>query len=173
MTSRERLPQLVGDVEVVVGHVVALVVTGQALETEVRRRVRQVRRDDVPTDPAVRQVVEGGDLTSERERMGLQDRAGEREPEVLGNSGHRGDEQHRIVDRDLHALSYGDLRATPVGVVDAEHVGQEQRVEATGLEDLRQFEPRVELRVLALAGVVTRPQALLDVRHAVHREGVE
>ena len=58
------------------------------------------------------------------------DRGGDAEAEVLGDRGHRRDEQQRIVDRDLRRLPERGVGVAAVDVVDAEHVGDEEAVEA-------------------------------------------
>src|SRR5690606_13950464 len=52
------LPQLVQDVEVFVGDLVPVVVLDLVGQPVVARGVGQVRGDDVPADPALREVVE-------------------------------------------------------------------------------------------------------------------
>ena len=167
------LPQLVADLEVLVGQVVAGVVGRESVVAEVGGPVRQVGGDDVPGHPPPGQVVEGRQLTGEGVRVGLVHRTGEGQPEVLGHCGQGGHEQHRVVGRDLHGLAQDRLGASLVDVVEAGDVGQEEGVEPAPLQQLGQLEPRFQRGVLPLAGVVPGPQSLLDVGHAVHGEGVE
>src|ERR1700758_3948861 len=70
-----RLPQLVADLEVFVGEVVALVVIEEPGAPEVAARTFEIGCDDVPRDSALRQVIERRDLPREGEWMTLQHRA--------------------------------------------------------------------------------------------------
>ena len=79
----------------------------------------------------------------------------------------------RIIDGNLHALDDRSLGPSAKYIVGAYDVGQENSVETTPLEDPRQIHPWVQARVLELPSLGTSPQALLNMRHAVHREGVE
>ena len=75
------LPELVTDVQVVLGPLVARVVLRQRLVAEALCTVLQVRRDDVPRHTPAGEVIERGDLSGEGERVRLQHVAGERKPE--------------------------------------------------------------------------------------------
>ncbi len=91
------LPQLVGDVDVLVGPCVACVVRGEPLESEVAAGVGQVVGDDVPRDTALRRVVEGRDAACEVERVFLQDARGERNPQMFGGIGDGARQHTRVV----------------------------------------------------------------------------
>ncbi len=104
--------------------------------------------------------------------MGLQHGAGKGKTEVLGDIGHGRNEQGRIVYRDLHALQNRGFRATAIGVVKAHHIREKEGIEAALFQDLRQLHPRIKLCVLKLACIVTHPQAVLNVRDAIHVKGV-
>jgi hypothetical protein len=90
------LPQLVTEATEFVGHVVADVVVGKPAEAVGTARAFEIRGDDVPPDPAVGQVVQGGDLSGEGKRVRLQHGTREPEAQVSGDRRHRGNEQHRI-----------------------------------------------------------------------------
>ena len=65
------------------------------------------------------------------------------------------------------------MRRSAVHVVDAEHIGQEQRVEFAALEELCQLDPVVE-RVVAIATIARmRPQPGRLMPDTVHVEGIE
>ena len=134
-------PQLVEHLEVLVGVVVAVVVRGLVGLAHVARRRGQVAGDDVPADAAVGQVVERRHAA--RERIGVLEAGagGDAEAEVLGDQRHRRHQQQRVVDRDLGGLADRGLVAGAVDVVGAEHVGDEQAVEAAALEQLGQLGP--------------------------------
>ena len=167
------LPELVGDLQVLFGAGVALVVGRQPAEAEIGARVRQVRGHDVPRDSAARQVIQRGDLAGEGEGGHLQDRTRVGEAQMLGRHGHGRDERHRVVRRDLHGLHDRGLRPATIEVVGADHVGEEERVEAAFLEKLGKLDPGLDPVELALARVLPHPEAVLDVGDAVHRERVE
>ena len=167
------LPQLVEDVEVLVGPLEPVVVLDLALEAVVARGVGQVRRDDVPADPALGQVVEGRGPAGPGERRLVGRGEGDAEAEVLGHRGHGGYDDRRVVVRDLQPLPDRGVGRSPEGVVGADHVGEEHRVEAAGLEQLGQLGPVLDV-VEPLAVVVRQPpQAVGDVADAVHLEQVE
>jgi hypothetical protein len=94
-------------------------------------------------------------------------------PPVRWSSGHRRDQQHRVVHRHLHAAAQRRVGMAAVDVVHAHHVGQEDAVEQRRLQRAGHLGP-VGQGVVA-GGLVTRvrPQALLDVADTVHVEGVE
>ena len=127
-------PELVGDVDIFRGPLVALVVRNDAVEAEVLRRVVADAGDDVPADAAIAQMVEGRDLAGEVEGMVLHDRAREGEPDMLGRFDQRGRQDRGIVDRDLHGFADEGVPAAFVDRVDADHVGEEEVVETTALE---------------------------------------
>jgi hypothetical protein len=76
------LPELVGDLEILVGLRVALVVGEQPGEPVVTGGAVGIAGDDVPADPAPGQVIQCAELARQVERMLLQGRAGEGETEV-------------------------------------------------------------------------------------------
>jgi hypothetical protein len=73
----------------------------------------------------------------------------------------------------LHRVRNRRVGRSAVHIVDAEHVGQEQRVEFAALEELRQFDPVVE-RVVAI-GTIARmcPQPGRLMPDTVHVEGIQ
>ena len=167
------LEQLVEHIDVLLGAPVTVVVDRQPAVAEVARGVLEIGGDDVPRHPPLREVIERGDAAREVERVLLQHGVREREPEVLGRVGHRRDQQRGIVEGDLQALLDGRVAIAAVTVVGADHVGEEQRVELPALEELRELYPRVKARIVELTGVIAHPLAVVDVRDAVHGEGVE
>src|SRR5215470_19884100 len=77
------LPQFIGNIEVLVGPVIARIVMWQAAVPQARCGIGQIRRDDIPRHPSTRQMVEGGELPRKGKRMRLQHRAGKGKTEVL------------------------------------------------------------------------------------------
>jgi len=81
-------------------------------------------------------VVECRHPPGERVRRLERGDAGDAEPEVLCHGRHHGNDEHRVVDRDLRGGAHGRVGSAAVDVVDAEDVGEEHRVEAPALERL-------------------------------------
>ena len=167
------LPQLVADVEELLGELVALVVLdlrGQALVLGGRG---QVGGHHVEAHAPAGQMIQRRVLAGQRVRLLVGDRTGHAEAEVLGHRGHGGDLHERIVDRDLRAAGDRGGGRVAVDVVDADHIGQEQGVEAAPLEHLGQVRPVLDRVVLRgpRARVAPQPEAL--VIHAGHVEGVQ
>jgi hypothetical protein len=167
------LPQLVEDLQVLVGDLVAVVVVDLVLEAEVACRVGEVGGHHVPGDPAAGQVVEGAHPAGEGERRLVGGGEGRREAEALGDRGHGRDDEQRVVVGDLDGLGQGGLGAAPEAVVGADHVREEHRVERAVLQQTGELQPELDV-VEAVACVVgVDPQAVRDVPDAVHLEQVD
>ena len=91
---------------------------------------------------------------------------------MLGHVRHRGDEQNRIVDRNLSRLADRGFGAALIDVVGAEHIGDEQAVEPAPLEQFRQVGPVVELTIAPCVVARMRPQARRLMPDATHVEGM-
>ena len=167
------LPQLVGDLQILLGARVALVVGRQPAEAEILARVGQVGGHDVPGDPAAAEVIQRRDLAGEGEGRDLKHGAREGEAEMLGRHRHGRNQRRRVVRRDLHRFLDRGLGPAQVEVVGADDIRQEERVEAALFQQPRQLDPGLGPVVVALARVVPHPEAVLDVGDAVHRERVE
>jgi hypothetical protein len=144
-----------------------------AVEPEVVRRIRQVRGDDVPADPALGEVVERRHAAGERERRLVRRREGRAEVQALRDRGHRRDEQQRVEVGALQSLTQGSLGSAAEHVVGADDVGEEDAVEAAVLENLRQLGPVLDLGEPVPVVLGQRPQAVRDVADAGHLEEVE
>ena len=168
-----RFPQLVAHVAILVRDLVASVVFGQAGVAVVAARAFEIGGDDVPGDAALGEMVERRYEPRERERMVLQRRTGEAEPEMLRGMGHGRNEQHRIVDRHLRSRLHRGVPIAAEHVVHSEHVGQEDRVELAAFQQLGEFDPAAEVGVVGHVVVVAHPQARRLMDHAIHVEGVE
>ena len=166
-------PQLVEHGEVFVGVVVAGIVFELIDLTHVAGCSGQIAGDDIPSDPATRQVVERRQPPGERIRMLESGARGDTKPEVFGGVGHRRDEQQRIGHRDLGALPDRRFVGAGVHVVGAQHVGDEQPVETATFERLRQFNPVVEGVVVPRPVVGMTPHTWRLMGYAVHVERVE
>ena len=141
------LPELVKHLEVFVGHVVAVVVLELIVVAHVAGGGGQVAGDDVPADAAVGEVVEGRHAPREGVRVLVAGAGRDAESEVVGDGGHRRNEQHRVVHRNLGAMTDRGLVAATVDVVGAEHVGDEDAIEVAAFEELRQLRPVAQVLV--------------------------
>ena len=166
-------PQLVHHLQVFIGPGVALLAREQGFLTEVARRVRQIGSDNIPRHAAIGKMVKGRGAAREIEGMLLIDRTGIGEAQMPGSARHGRDQQRGIIARDLQRLADGEIGIGAVGLVHPDHIGQEQRVETTPFQDLGQFHPRIERGVLELTSLGMTPLTVLNVRHAVHGEGIE
>lgn len=98
---------------------------------------------------------------------------GDSETKMFGDEGHRRDQEQGIGDRYLRRLADGGLIAGVVDVVGAEHIGDEQSVEAAALEELGQICPIGQVLVPPRLVVGVPPQAGGLVRNTIHIECVE
>ena len=152
------LPQFVTHVAVLIRDVVASIMLGQAGLAIVSAGAFEIGRHDIPGDPAFGEMVQGGDEASKRERVVLDDGACETKSDMLGGIGHGRDEQHGVVDRYLGGFGQRGLPGAAKDIVHAEHVGQEDGVELSPLDDLGEFDPLVEVGVLGHMVIVANPQ---------------
>ncbi len=167
------LPQLVDHLHVVLGHGIARVVAGLLALAHALRGAVQVAGDDVPADAPVGQMVQRRHAAGERIGRLERQRAGDAEAQVLRHQRHRRDQQQRVVHRHLHRLFQRGARAAAIHVVDAQHVGEKQRVKPPALQCAREIGP-VAQRVVGVGAVARMcPQAGRLVCHAVHVEGVQ
>ncbi|MNF81617.1 hypothetical protein D3C84_638970 [compost metagenome] len=150
-------PQLVANLQVLLGEVVAGVVFGLGFLPEVLRAALQVRGHDVPAGAALGQVIEGRQASGERIRVLKRQRRSQAETQMFGDQRHRRNQLQRIVDRHLRRLTDRRITVAVVDVVDAEHVGDEQSVELAALEDFRQVGPVFKVFVLPRTVPWVRP----------------
>jgi hypothetical protein len=167
------LPQLVDDLHVFFGDLVARVVLRLSRISHTLGGAVQIAGDDVPADAPAGQMVECRKPARQCVRMFVRDRASNPEAQISGDVSHRRDQQQRIVHRHLHRLRDRRIGRPSVDVVDAEHIGEEQRVEFAPLEEPRQLDPVVE-RIIAVGPITrVRPQTGRLMRDTVHVEGIE
>ena len=95
-----------------------------------------------------RQMVQRRHAARERIRRLERERAGHAKSEMLGDLRHRRNHQHGIIERHLDALANRSIDVAAIDVVDPEHVGDEQTVEAPALEDLCQVGPVLQAGVV-------------------------
>jgi len=98
---------------------------------------------------------------------------GDAEPQVLGHQRHRRHQQQRITYRDLGGLADRGFVTGPKDVVGAQHIGDEQAVKPSALQQLCELGPVGQ--VLVAPGLILRvprqPGGL--VGDAVHVERIE
>jgi len=92
---------------------------------------------------------------------------------VLGHRRHDRHDHHWVVDRHLHGIDDRRCRTTPVDVVDADDVGQEDPVELAAFRQSRQILPVFDRVVRDRTVARMRPHSMLNVTDTVHVEGVE
>ena len=166
-------PELVDHLHIFVRDVVAVVMRGLLVLAGAARGAVEIAGHDVPADAPLGQVIER--RHPPRKRIGrLEGEVGsDAEAEMPGHRGHRGDQQQRLIRRRLRRVFERSIRAVAVDVVDPEHVGEEQAVEAAALQRPRQVEPVGQAVIFGGAVARMGPQPRRLVRHAVHGEGVE
>ena len=167
---RDAPPQLVADLHIFIGPVVALVMVHD-LEPERAVLRARIAGHDVPPDPAAGQVVEAGERPHGEERVLARDRDRRRDAEMPGGRPHHADERDRIVRRPADPVPDGDIGRVLVEVVNGGHVGEEQAVEAPALHCPRKVLPvlhRAEALDLPVLGVGPAERHVVDGR--VHHE---
>ena len=150
-------PQLVADLHIFVGDVVAIVVRALAAKTNILRAAIEIGGDDVPAGAALGQMVERREAA--RERVGVLEgkRGGQPEAEMLGDERHRRHELQGIVDGDLRRVAKRSVEVAMVDVVDAKHVRDEEAVELAALQNLSELDPIFEILVLPRTVARMRP----------------
>ena len=167
------LPQLVHDLHVLVGHVVAFVMARLLVQADVHRCAVEIGRNDVPGNATFCEVIQRRQATCQQ--IGVLESHGGRNAEahVLGDCRHRRNRAERIVHRHLCSVFQGHLGRAAVDVVDANHVGDEQAVKVTALEFDRQVGPVVDVVVPRRLTVRVPPRTRRLVADACHVECVQ
>ena len=165
-------PQLVADVQELVGDFVAFVVRdlgGQALVLSSRR---QVRSHNVEPDAALSEVVEGGVAASQS--VGLLESSGSShtEAEVLGHCSHCRNLGCGVIHGNLSGTLNGGSGRVLVHVVDANNVSDEHGVKQAALKGLSQVSPVLDGVVLGCTGTRVTPEVEALVTNAGHFECV-
>ena len=133
----------------------------------------QVAGDDVPADPPLGEVIQRRHAPGERIRVFIGQRAGNAEAQMLRGIGHCRHHHQRVVDRHLNGLFQRHVRPAAIDIVDAEHVGHEQRIELAAFQQLRQVYPVVETIIGIGAVARVGPQSWRLVDDTVHVESVQ
>jgi hypothetical protein len=95
------------------------------------------------------------------------------EANVSGHCSHDRHDKQRVVDGDLHRVPDRSRRRPAIDIVNADDVGQENRVEQAALGCPGQMLPVFDIGVTRRLIARMRLHAVLDVADAVHVEGVE
>ena len=134
-------PELVDHLHIFVGDVVTVVMRGLPVLAGASGRAVEIAGHHVPADPALGQMVER--RHSSRESIGrLVGQVGSHpETEILGDGGHRRNQQQRIVAWRLRGVAQRRVRTTAEHVIDAEHIGEKQAVEPPALQRPGQIGP--------------------------------
>ncbi len=160
--------------QVFIGLVVAAVVFHLFAQAHGLGGAVEVAGDDVPADPPATQMIEGRQASGEQVRRFVGQIGGQAKAEVflvtaaMAETSSSGSLTGNWID----SLS-GTSTEFLIDVVHTDDVGDEQTVEQSALQQLRQFSPVFDGFVLS--GIVPwmRPQAMVDVPDAVHVERVE
>ena len=167
------LPQLVDQLHVFVGQVVAVVVRGLAGQAGGMRRAVEVAGDDIPADAPASQVVQRRHPACKQEGRFVSEVGGDAEAEMLRDGRHRRDQQGRVVHRHLHGAAHRRVGTAAQHVVDTNHVGEKDAVEQAGFQPFRIVGPVVDVQVARRLVARMGPQPLLDVADAVHVERID
>lgn len=134
-------PELVEHAEVFVRLAVALIVLDGVVEADGFEGRLFPRRDNVPADAAVGEVVEGGEALGEEVGRFERGGGGDGEGEVLGDGGHGRDGDGGVCHGPLGGAADALVDAVLVCVVAAVGVGQEEGVDAAAFEELGELDP--------------------------------
>src|SRR3984957_5578696 len=150
-------PQLVADLHIFVGDVVAIIMRALAAQTNIFRAAVEIGGNDVPAGASLCQMVEGREAA--RERVGVLEGKGGGQPEaeILCDKSHRRHELQRIVDGDLRRVAKGGVKIAIIDVIDAKHVRDEKAVELAALQNLGELDPIFEILVLPRTVARMRP----------------
>ena len=157
------LPQLDADIDVLVGPVVASVMS-QDLAEPLTFGIGQVGGHDIPADPSAGEVVERREQPGCVVRRVVAGREGHCETEVLGARRQCRDQQGGVDAGNLDRATQRSLAARPVHVIGAQHVGEEDPVEAAPLEGAHEVLPPAQGPVAPrrlIGGVLPHPLDLM------------
>lgn len=135
------LPQLVADLHIFVGNVVAVIVRALAREADVLRAAVKIGGDDVPACAPLGQMIEGRETAGECVRMLEGKRRGEPEAEIFSDESHSRHKLQRIVHWNLRRVAERRVEVAAVDVVNAKNVGDEKAIELAALQNTGEFDP--------------------------------
>ena len=165
--------QLVENLDIFGGDVIAVVVAPEPALADVLRTTLQIGGDDVPADASLCVMVRRRDTPGECVGM-LEGRGrSDADAEMLGRKRNGSRQLQRVIHRDLGCLLDRVIVGALVDIVVANDVGDEDAVEDAAFERAGHILPVVEILVLPGLVLRMRPQARRLVADAVHVEGVE
>ena len=135
------LPELVDHFHIFVGDIVAVVMRGLLVLAGAAGRAVEIAGHHVPADPPFGQMVERRHPPRERIGRLVRQVGGHPKTEIFGDSGHRRNQQQRIICRRLRGVAQRRIRTAAEHVVDAEHIGEKQAIEPPALQRPRQIDP--------------------------------
>ncbi len=150
----------------IIGPLVAFIVLKLRIESHRAGGAVEIAGDDIPTDAAACEVIEGREAPGEKIWRLVAQVDGDAETQVPGHGGHCGDEEQRVVDGQLNRLPQGHVDIVFVDVVDADDIGEKDAVEQTAFKRARLLGPVFDRVVVGRAVPRMRPQAVVDVPDA-------
>ena len=167
------LPELVDQLHIFIGDLVAVVMRGLLVLAGAARGAVEIAGHHVPADPSLGEVIER--RHPPRERIGRLERqvAGDAEAEMLRHRRHRRNQHQRFIRGGLRGVAQRRVGAGAEHVINAEHVGEKQAVETPALQRPGEIEPIGQAVIVKGAVARMGPQPGRLMRHAVHGKGVE
>lgn len=136
---------LVQNPEILVRLQIPLVMVDGGVDSYGLERGLFPRRDNVPSYPALGEVVERREALRQQERGLKGRRRRDPEREVLGHGGHGGDGYRRVRHGPLRRAPDAIVQRVLVRVVPAVRVREEQGVDPSSLEQFREVDPVLQV----------------------------
>lgn len=138
-------------------------------------RAVEVRRDNVPGEPPLAEMVHRGQAARQRVGLLVGDAGGHAKDEVPRPGGHGRDEVERIVDGELRARRQRRLNVGGplVHIIRSEGVCDEHGVEVGLVEQLCQVRPEGELCVVCRVVFRMPPEPGRQMPGCVHDKGIQ
>ncbi len=133
--------QLVDGLHVLFGKVITVVMFDLTVESHRPRSAVEIAGDYIPSCPALGEVIERREATGEKIRILIGRIRGDAEADILRHRSHHRHDKQRIVDRDLHRILDRGSRRSAIYVIDADDVGEEDRVKQAALGGTGQMLP--------------------------------
>ncbi len=167
------LPQFVEHIEVFISDLITMVMHHLGVMPEIACGVGQVRRDDVPANPALGQMIEGTHASGEGKRRLVGGGKGRTKAQVARDRRHGRNHQQRIIAGNLHGFAQRGFRAVAKTIIGSDHIGEEHAVKGAVLQQLSQFGPVIQVVEAMPIVLGMHPQAMDDVAHAIHFKQVD
>ena len=167
------LPELVDDLHIFVGEIVAIIMGQIGLHAHGARRAVLKARDHIPAHAAMGQVIERREAP--RQQVGLLEGeiGGDAEAHMFRRMGHAGDQQKRVIHGKHGGALDGGARAALIDVIDAIGVGEENGIEQAALSDLCDLDPVIEAGVAQGLAAGRAPQTDPVLPRRVREERVD